>query len=111
MRENKSETITVPPKIQKLERLQTIEKEHKDALQKAVSLNIPHAVPALSDEPIEIEETETEAAKTDNGDSLKAKPELSSRGTNWDELVHKLFKRSESGKLTLNKESNSTNTT
>ncbi|KAK8517750.1 hypothetical protein V6N13_127906 [Hibiscus sabdariffa] len=104
MRENKSETITVPPKIQKLERLQTIEKEHKDALQKAISLNIPHAVPAAG-EPIEIDETETEAAEADNGDSPKARPELSSRGTNWDELVQKLFKRSESGKLILNKES------
>ncbi|KAK8606654.1 hypothetical protein V6N13_052421 [Hibiscus sabdariffa] len=105
MRENKSETITVPPKIQRLERLQTIEKEHKDALQKAISLNIPHAVPAAG-EPIEIDKTETEAVEADNGDSSKAKPELSSRGTNWDELVQKLFKRSESGKLILNKESN-----
>ncbi|KAK8674185.1 hypothetical protein V6N13_112481 [Hibiscus sabdariffa] len=105
MREDKSEseTITVAPKVQKLERLQTIEKEHKDALQKAVSLNIPHAVPA--DETIENEETETEAAESDNGDIPKAKPESSSRGTNWDELVEKLFKRSESGKLILNKES------
>ncbi|KAL4376877.1 hypothetical protein GQ457_02G006190 [Hibiscus cannabinus] len=106
MREDKSEseTITVPPKVQKLERLQTIEKEHKDALQKAVSLNIPHAVPA-ADETIENEETETEAAGSDNGDIPKAKPESNSRGTNWDELVEKLFKRSESGKLILNKES------
>ncbi|XP_039009568.1 diacylglycerol lipase-alpha-like isoform X1 [Hibiscus syriacus] len=95
MRENKSETITVPPKIQKLERLQTIEKEHKDALQKAVSLNIPHAVPA-DGEPIEIEETETVAAGTDNGGVKR---------TNWDDLVEKLFKRSDSGKLLLNKES------
>ncbi|GMI69015.1 hypothetical protein like AT5G37710 [Hibiscus trionum] len=103
MRENKSETITVPPKIQKLERLQTIEKEHKAALQKAASLDIPRAGEPIE---IEIEETETEAAEADNADRAKAKPELSSRGTNWDELVEKLFQRSESGKLILNKESN-----
>ncbi|KAK8674184.1 hypothetical protein V6N13_112480 [Hibiscus sabdariffa] len=108
MRENKSdsETITVPPKIQKLERLLTIEKEHKDALQKAVSLNIPHASEQVEVE-IEIEEMEKEAAETNIAGSPKAKPELSSRGTNWDELVEKLFKRSESGKLLLKKESNS----
>ncbi|KAE8730460.1 hypothetical protein F3Y22_tig00002919pilonHSYRG00016 [Hibiscus syriacus] len=104
MRRDKSETITVPPKVQKLERLQTIEKEHKDALQKAVGLNIPHAVSA-SDEKIENEETETEAAGADIGDSPKPKSELSPGGTNWDQLVEKLFKRSESGKLVLNKES------
>ncbi|KAE8685935.1 endo-1,4-beta-xylanase Z-like [Hibiscus syriacus] len=107
MRENKSETITVPPKIQKLERLKTLEKEHEDALQKAVSLNIPYAVP-IAGETIEIGieemETETEAVEANNGDNPKAKPELSSRGTNWDELVEKLFERSESGKLILNRE-------
>ncbi|KAH1129439.1 hypothetical protein J1N35_000817 [Gossypium stocksii] len=109
MRENKSETITVPPKIQRLERLQTIEDEHKDALERAVSLNIPHAVSTV-EEPTEKKEMEAEAAKANNGDSPKAEPELSSRGTNWDELVEKLFKRSESGKLMLKKESNPTQT-
>ncbi|KHG10783.1 Sn1-specific diacylglycerol lipase alpha [Gossypium arboreum] len=109
MRENKSETITVPPKIQRLERLQTIEDEHKDALERAVSLNIPHAVSTV-EEPTENKEMEAEAAKANNGDSPKSEPELSSRGTNWDELVEKLFKRSESGKLMLKKESNPTQT-
>lgn len=107
MRENKSETMTVPPKIQRLERLQTIEDEHKDALERAVSLNIPHAVSAV-EEPTENKEMEAEAGKDNNGDSRKAEPELSSGGTNWDELVEKLFKRSESGKLMLKKESNPT---
>ncbi|KAK8517751.1 hypothetical protein V6N12_016592 [Hibiscus sabdariffa] len=105
MRENKSETITVPPKVQKLERSQTIEKEHKDALQKAVSLNIPHAISA-ADETTPNKETETEAAGSGNGDSPKPETESSTRGTNWDELVEKLFKRNESGKLVLNRESN-----
>ena len=104
MRENKSETetMTVPPKIQKLERLQTIEKEHKDALERAVSLNIPHAV-STADELTENEETETEPAQVDKGDTPKAKPESNSKGTNWDEVVEKLFKRSESGNLILKK--------
>ncbi|XVF71391.1 hypothetical protein PTKIN_Ptkin12aG0033800 [Pterospermum kingtungense] len=105
MRENKSETITVPPRIQKLERLQTLEKEHKDALDRAVSLNIPHAV-STADEPIEIKETDTEEpAVAGKGDTSKPKSESSSRGTNWDDVVEKLFKRTESGNLILNKES------
>ncbi|XVF31662.1 hypothetical protein REPUB_Repub17cG0010800 [Reevesia pubescens] len=108
MRENKSETIMVPPKIQKLERLQTIEKEHKDALERAVNLNIPHAVSTV-DEPTENEETETETetdpAQAEKGDTPKARSEASYSGTNWDEVVEKLFKRSESGNLFLKKES------
>ncbi|XP_022759209.1 uncharacterized protein LOC111305720 isoform X2 [Durio zibethinus] len=103
-RENKSETMSVPPKIQKIERLQTIEKEHKDALERAVSLNIPHAV-SMVDESTENKETETEPAQADKGDSPKAKTEPSSR-TNWDEVVEKLFKRNESGNLILKKELN-----
>lgn len=104
MRENKPETITVPPKIQKLERIQTIEKEHKDALERAVSLNIPHAV-STAEESTEDDETETEPSQADKRDTPKAKPDTSSRGTNWDEVVEKLFKRSESGNLILKKES------
>ncbi|XVE72235.1 hypothetical protein DITRI_Ditri11bG0023100 [Diplodiscus trichospermus] len=106
MRETKSETITVPPKVQKLERLQTIEKEHKDALERAVTLNIPHAASTV-DELAEKEETQAEPTQADKGDTPKAKSETSSRGANWDELVEKLFKRSESGNLILKKESDS----
>ncbi|XVE78640.1 hypothetical protein DITRI_Ditri13aG0162900 [Diplodiscus trichospermus] len=116
MRENKSETITVPPKIQKLERLQTIEKEHKDALERAVSLNIPHAAsttdestenktdPAIStrDESAETKETETAPAQVGKRDTRNAKSVSSS---NWDEVVEKLFTRSESGNLILKKQS------
>ncbi|EOY03904.1 Calmodulin-binding heat-shock protein, putative [Theobroma cacao] len=104
MRGKKSETITVPPKIQKLERLQTIEKEHKDALERAVSLNIPHAV-STADEPTENRETEAELAETNEADTPEVRSESSSRGTNWDEVVEKLFTRSESGTLILTKES------
>lgn len=105
MRENKSETITVPPKIQKLERMQTIEKEHKDALDRAVSLNIPHAV-STADEPINVKDAEREPAVADQGDTQNATSESSPRGTDWDEVVEKLYQRTESGNLILNKESN-----
>ncbi|XWS30836.1 hypothetical protein CRYUN_Cryun23aG0025000 [Craigia yunnanensis] len=103
LREDKSETMTVPPKIQKLERLRTMEKEHKDALERAACLNIPHAV-STGYEPIENEETDREPTQAnkgdtpnaptqaDKGDTSNAKSETSSRGTNWDEVVEKLFK-------------------
>ncbi|KAL8047026.1 hypothetical protein ABFX02_08G211700 [Erythranthe guttata] len=50
LKEMNEETVTTPPKVQKLERKQTIEKEHRDALERAVSLNIPHAVGSTEEE-------------------------------------------------------------
>ncbi|XP_039170505.1 uncharacterized protein LOC120286346 [Eucalyptus grandis] len=50
MRESSAETVTTAPNIQKFERLRSIEKEHKDALERAVSLNIRHAVTSQDEE-------------------------------------------------------------
>lgn len=97
MRESSPETITTPPKVQKLERLQTIEKEHKDALERAVSLNIPHAV----NDP-EPQKNEAESSQDEHEDASNTKSKSS--GGNWDHLVEKLFKKSESGELILNKD-------
>ncbi|KAK3218505.1 hypothetical protein Dsin_012475 [Dipteronia sinensis] len=93
-----SETITTPPKVQKLERLKTIEKEHKDALQKALSLNIPHAAVRGEDEP---PQDEAEPSQGDNEDALKTKSQSSGGTTNWDQVVEKLFKKNESGDLVV----------
>ncbi|PKI54399.1 hypothetical protein CRG98_025186, partial [Punica granatum] len=118
MKEVASETITTAPKIQKIERLQTLEKEHKDALERAVSLNIPHAVNSAEEEcepppppeeesmePLEAEmkaEMKTEMVPADAEGSSKSK---SADGrTNWDEVVKKLFKRGESEDLVLKRE-------
>ncbi|KAL8476350.1 hypothetical protein ACS0TY_028865 [Phlomoides rotata] len=91
LKEDGAETITEPPKIQKFDRKETLEKEHKDALERAVSLNIPHAVPA-DNEP-----------STDDGTekSEKEKSPPRSARTNWNEVVEKLFNKNESGKLRL----------
>ncbi|XP_047978203.1 uncharacterized protein LOC125220107 [Salvia hispanica] len=43
MQELNTETVTTPPQVQKFNRKLTLEKEHKDALERALSLNIPHA--------------------------------------------------------------------
>lgn len=103
-----SKTITTAPKVQKLERLQTIEKEHKDALERAVSLNIPHAVTTpeeqASPEEQPSKDKEAELPQVESEHALKTVSKSS--GTNWDEIVKKLFNKSESGELVLNTEAN-----
>lgn len=47
------ETVTEPPTVQKFERLKTIEKELRDALERAVSLNVPHAMDSTEEETTE----------------------------------------------------------
>ena len=111
MKESTAETVTSPPRVQRIERLQTIEKEHKDALERAVSLNVPHAVPVEND-PSEHADLgpSREPSSEENVDSLKnklaqesskTKSEPRDGRTNWNELVEKLFKKNESGGLVL----------
>lgn len=91
MREKSAETVvTKAPQEKRMERLNTLEKEHKDALERAVSLNIPHAVSAAEEEEEEEECNNAEAS------------EPKSKKKNWDEVVEKLFHRSNSGELVLN---------
>lgn len=101
MKESSPGTITTAPKVQKFERLKTIEKEHKDALDRAVSLNIPHAVATSEDES---HEDEPEPSHAKREDASETKQKSSGKSANWDQLVEKLFKKSESGDLTLNKD-------
>lgn len=90
LREKSSETVaTMPPKEKRMERLNTLEKEHKDALERAVSLNIPHAVSTA----------EEEEEECNNGD---ASAESKTKKKNWDEVVEKLFHRSDSGEFVFN---------
>ncbi|MQL95150.1 hypothetical protein Taro_027809 [Colocasia esculenta] len=86
-----------PPPQQKMERMVTMAKEHKDALERAVSLNIPHAV-APEEEPTRA----TEATTSENQSGATSRSDLKSSGRpNWDELVKNLFERSNSGALVL----------
>src|SRR4051812_9429449 len=98
--QDSTKTVTVPPTVQKFERLKTIEKEHKDALERAVSLNVPHAVDTADKEPSG--NNEGEAASTSNGNkeaeaasSTESKP--SGGRLNWEEVVEKLLKKSKTG--------------
>ncbi|XP_050270014.1 uncharacterized protein LOC126714066 [Quercus robur] len=102
MRESSSETPTTPPKVQKLERLQTIEIEHKNALERAVSLNIPHAV--INPEEVPSHENGPEPSASHSEDALETKSVPISGTSNWDEVVEKLFNKDESGELHLKSE-------
>uniref|UniRef100_A0A1J3IRC9 Sn1-specific diacylglycerol lipase alpha n=1 Tax=Noccaea caerulescens TaxID=107243 RepID=A0A1J3IRC9_NOCCA len=86
---SKEEVVTMAPKEKRMERLSTLEKEHKDALERAVSLNIPHAVSSVE------EETEEECIEAEASESKTKKK-------NWDEVVEKLFHRSNSGEFVFN---------
>ncbi|CAA3018714.1 uncharacterized protein LOC111369527 [Olea europaea var. sylvestris] len=115
LKELSTETTTTPPRVQKFDRKQTIEKEHKDALERAVSLNIPHAVVNTGEEScVSIEESSSgdkniESSKDEIEDSNKTN-KLSSENarTNWNEVVEKLFKRDESGQLLLKRDTSIT---
>lgn len=126
MKENSSETLTTAPKVQKFDRLQSIEREHKDALERAVSLNIPHAVITTEDEddngPQEstspsVHSAESEEQSSANklapnpkDDSPMGKSENSSipnsktKRTNWNVLAERLFERTDSGNLRTRKD-------
>ncbi|XP_047317032.1 uncharacterized protein LOC124920569 [Impatiens glandulifera] len=103
--EEEDKTRMTPPKTQRIERLQTIEKEHKDALERAVSLNVPHAVTTTSyeeEEGMDIEEEDDDRI-INTADLSESSSSTAGGGTraNWDKVVEKLFKRNDSGKLLL----------
>nr|GMC67561.1 sn1-specific diacylglycerol lipase alpha isoform X1 [Ipomoea batatas] len=123
LKEGSVETITSAPKVPKMERLQTIKQEHKDALERAVSLNIPHAVSATEEEepsgthkeesaeeisitaePSEEEIEEDNGKEKSEEDASKGKETSSKRITNWDELAERLFKKDETGQMVLNRD-------
>ncbi|KAL1550742.1 hypothetical protein AAHA92_18669 [Salvia divinorum] len=92
--QEKEESLVIPPK-QKMERQQTLDKEHneehKAALRRAVTLAVPHAFPPSD-------------YGTFSDDDSNHSAESSSRAKeSWDELIQRLFEKDESGRLLLNK--------
>ncbi|GMH05159.1 hypothetical protein Nepgr_006999 [Nepenthes gracilis] len=102
MKESSRGTVTTAPSVQRLERLQTIEEEHRNALERAVSLSIPHAV--ASDE--ELPEGAEPAPPPDETEHPAVRSRSNSSGgrANWNELVKKLLKETQSGDIVLNRE-------
>ncbi|XP_050226675.1 uncharacterized protein LOC126676502 [Mercurialis annua] len=85
MKESHDSTMTTPPKVPRFERKQTHENEHKAALQRAVTLNIPHAEESQAGPSYDEEGSEC-ASET------KSRP-ISAR-TNWNQLVDQLLTES-----------------
>lgn len=104
MRERSSATTT-PPKVQKIERLQSQQQEHKDALERAVSLNIPHAVTISEEGPSTSKEQNVECNDSESSEIEGiAKSQPGGARTNWNLVVEKLLKKDESGELLLKKD-------
>ncbi|KAI4299597.1 hypothetical protein L6164_033040 [Bauhinia variegata] len=105
MKDSSTETLTVPPTIQKMERLKTLEKEHKDALERAVSLNVPHAV----NEPPQTDDNNREEAssKTETKDASTTEPKPSAARLTWDQVVEQLLNKTHSGEPSIKRETES----
>ncbi|KAL3522563.1 hypothetical protein ACH5RR_015397 [Cinchona calisaya] len=101
-------TVTMAPQIRKIESLHTLEKEHKDALERAVSLNMHHAVPTAEEgESSSSGDKSTEPCQDECHEDTalsKTRAKTSDARTNWSELVQKLFEKGESGQLPLKKD-------
>ncbi|OEL25853.1 hypothetical protein BAE44_0013129 [Dichanthelium oligosanthes] len=95
-----SEHAMAPPPQQKMERLKSFEEEHKSALQRAKTLDVPHAAD-LSEE--EIQEDGSTAPTSDTHSETGMEPKSAGR-TSWDKLMEKLFTRDEDGKLVVKKD-------
>ncbi|KAB1211317.1 hypothetical protein CJ030_MR6G021493 [Morella rubra] len=106
MRESTAGAVTTAPKVQKLERLLTIEKEHKDALERAVNLNVPHAVTVTSPEDAPAQVDKAVSSVSQIHDASKTTSKSTGGRTNWDVVVKKLFKKDEAGELCLKIEAN-----
>lgn len=103
MKETGGSTTTTAPTVQRIVRKHTLDKEHKDALERAVSLNVPHAVNSMEEEASRQEDETQEPPPSKSGDSsTKTKP--ASARTSWDEVVEKLFHRNKTGDLLLRKD-------
>ncbi|URE01018.1 Lipase 3 N-terminal region [Musa troglodytarum] len=97
-----TEPKTAPPE-QKMSRKLSLEQEHKNALERAVTLYVPQAVVAATGDHSEV----TGAAPSQGQEgATSSNGSKSSCRTNWDELVDKLFTRNESGNLDLKKDMN-----
>ena len=92
--QEKEESLVIPPK-QKMERQQTLDKEHneehKAALRRAVTLAVPHAF------------LPSEYGTFEDDDSNLSAESSSRAKESWAELIQRLFEKDESGRVLLNK--------
>ncbi|XP_065869497.1 uncharacterized protein [Euphorbia lathyris] len=93
------------PAKQRMERQQTLEREHteeyKAALQRAVTLSVPHAF--SPSEYGTFNEQEQEDSNRSSGESSFGSSRKSTSKENWDELIERLFEKDKSGQMVLKK--------
>ena len=97
MKEN--EKASTPPAEQKMERLQSFKDEHKSALHRAKTLEVPHAIDISEEENQEAAGADAPSSDTQSETTTEPKSR-----TSWNELVEKLFTRDEEGKLVVNRD-------
>ncbi|XP_073123172.1 uncharacterized protein [Henckelia pumila] len=100
----KDQTLEIPAK-QRMERQETLEKDHSEeynaALRRAISLSVPHA---FSPSPYgTFDQTSDEESHKLLGDSSRGSSTRSRGRENWDELIERLFEKDDSGHIVLKK--------
>ncbi|KAH7840525.1 hypothetical protein Vadar_018069 [Vaccinium darrowii] len=92
------------PVKQKMERQESLVKEHteeyKAALQRAVTLSVPHA---YSPSPYGTFDERDEGEQSNKSSSRGSSKRSTEKGESWDELIERLFDRDESGHMVLKK--------
>ncbi|KAK2983525.1 hypothetical protein RJ640_023059 [Escallonia rubra] len=94
------------PAKQKMERQETLAREHsaeyKAALRRAVTLSVPHAYSPSPYGTFE-EQEEREHPDRPSGDSSTGSSKKSKTRESWDELIERFFEKDESGHMVLRK--------
>ncbi|KAK3017611.1 hypothetical protein RJ639_004845 [Escallonia herrerae] len=94
------------PAKQKMERQETLAREHseeyKAALRRAVTLSVPHAYSPSPYGTFE-EQEEREHSNRPSGDSSTGSSKKSKTRESWDELIERFFEKDESGHMVLRK--------
>ncbi|GER51009.1 alpha/beta-Hydrolases superfamily protein [Striga asiatica] len=102
--QEKDDTLEIPAK-QRMERQESLAKEHVEeyraALRRAVTLAVPHAFSPSKYGTFD--ETDDEDSQHSGGDCSIGSSAHSRRRENWDEIIERLFERDESGNMVLKK--------
>ena len=93
-RMKESDEVTVPPTEQKMERRPSFDAEHKDAMERALLLDVPHAASP--------EESSQESDSSLLNKISSCSDSKSSSRSEWDELVEELLYEEEPEDLRLN---------
>ncbi|KAI4330881.1 hypothetical protein MLD38_029138 [Melastoma candidum] len=106
----KDETMKIPAE-QRMERQESLVREHKEehraALKRAVTLEVPHAYsPSQYGTFDDLEDGQ--GMYRSNGGSSAGSSKQGKKNDNWDDFVERLFDRDESGNITLKKSPGST---